>query len=211
MDNVVTPTADELSALMGAVPAGPSLGTSSEPPPEPAVSPPTPRVVERAKQMLAGEPEAPKGPQIPDAIKLQFLAHVLQDVPFKQTYTMFGGDVIITFRALTAAEDQFCKRVIAWEEHRNLGVAQDRNARYALYRCALACVRFDVHTIPRHLKPVDTGALDPEDLHDLVAEWQRSLSEALSRTLQGVHREFQDTLGELIAQAGTPHFWQTPS
>lgn len=218
MENVVTPTAAELSALMGATPAGPELVVSTEPPPalpESSTPAPSARVVERAKQMLAGVPAEPVGPKIPDAVKLQFLAHVLQGAPFKQTYLLFGGDVIIEFQGLTAAQDQFCKRVIAWEENTKRGVPEDRKVRYALYHCALSCTRFDVHTIPRWCSnggdPVDVDDLDPGDFHDIVANWQRSLSEALARMLEGMHREFQDTFGELIAQAGTPHFWQTPS
>ncbi len=212
MDTVITPTAAELAALMGVAPSGPPLSTEPVAPQESTTPAPTPRVVERAKEILAGVKEEPKGPQIPDDVKLKFLAHILNGVPFKQTAFVFDGEILIEFVGLTAAEDHFCKRIIAWEENQGLGVPEDRGERYATYRCALALARFEVHGFPQHTALCGIPARgDIPEFRASVQQWQQSLSESMDRILRGVHREFQATLAELVSQAGTPSFWQTPS
>jgi len=211
MDNVMTPTAAELSALTGVVPAGPVLSTEPIAPQEPSVPAPTPRVIERAKALLAGVAAASEGPRVPDDVKLKFLAHIFNGLPFKQVYPLFDAEIIVEFTGLTAAQDHFCKRVIAWEENQGLGIPEDRGERYALYRCALALTRFDIHGFPRICAQSTAAQDDISGFRGRVAEWRQSLSESMDRILRGVHQEFQGTLAELVSQAGTPSFWQTPS
>ena len=180
------------------------LSQSSVPPPTSDTREPSPAVVARAKQIVAeikgGDTFSKVENDIPWKTKLSFLAHVLEGENFEQTYSVFGGKLRITFRALPASWEA---AVVSY------AATAPESERKAVYHRTLALLSLaKLDRVERPLSTDDLSRYRPEQVKDLSERLLQHLSRTELTLVETHFREFRKLLNSLLEKADTPSFWE---
>ena len=199
-------SSDELASL---------AGNPQPKPTAPAIDPPSPEVMGKARELLNRLLE-PKRPAVQDdpvdpEDKRQFLGFILTQTRFCKTYQLLGGAVKLTFGTMTERTKELTIRAAA--EHAKLEKASgalDRELFVLSGYQAIASLR----TIESDGKVVEYGVGDVEDLATLRKEYHAitsGLPDPLFEIIRNQYGRFCNLVDTLIGRADDPSFWTTPS
>ncbi len=155
-------------------------------------------------QRIAG---ASAAPLVDEQLKLQFLAHVLENQPYERTYSLLGGKLTLTFQAVTADID----RKIAVEVQSATGVSQDKLSRstrdmqysYGLLAASLQRITLNGVAVPTMQQLKDSSWIERFN------QWASALDRPLLQLIYRAFRRFEQELEEMLSKANDPSFWPT--
>lgn len=204
----IRPTDDELEALQTGVPrrdeAQPYQYQGEETRELPEPSPAEKEAIQKAVDKMRGE--RPSEPEIAAQDRLEFMAHLLGNTPFRKTYTYFGGGLAVTLETISSEVEATLRDLVVGEERLGRGQEGDRKSRYNGY-LMLASLR-EVRTgsgQSETLRMLEGGDTDESD------EWVSKQRPERLRLFQLAFRDFRELIAQLLAKADHPDFWPTPS
>lgn len=157
-------------------------------------------------------------PELTDSQKLRFMAHVLANKPYTESFKAMNGEMTITFRSLSAEEEQILSRMVLKDERDELITKDQRRARYHQYALAGALERIDYEggaTVRVDLFRESAESLvedgNPDGARDIYAGWVRGLSGLQLRIIDRFYQQFVTQLNQLLERVDDPNFWPTPS
>lgn len=207
------PNEQELEALSG--------GRTTRPAPE--MPDPEPEVLERAQQILdraadgsedpqvvegdqplPGESQVHTDPSLTARQKLDFLAHILGGQPYTRSYELLAGNMVLTFRTISARLDSVLASLAAAE------ASDSRQARHALYTNYLLAASLHKVTTRGQTHELQVFPNDEPDLR-AYRSWFAGLNREQYLLLLQTFRTFRRELDQLLDKADDPDFWPTPS
>lgn len=150
-----------------------------------------------------------KVPDISEEQKENFFKSILADKPYQETFSLFDGQLSLTFRAMTVQENtDVVNQIIA---DRRLGTASDTDAYFvtiSTYRLAMCLVSVDSEPYSNITKE-NFKKIDENDTYVLgrarpMAQWSTS---KLSIYLDAFSR-FESKLVKLSAEVQNANFWK---
>jgi hypothetical protein len=180
------------------------LSQAPAPAPPSDVPPPSPEVVARARQILAGDDRGSlETADYSSADIAAFLAHTVGGHPFRKTYQVFGQREL-TFCTPLAASAALAAKAAVLEE----ASGESRVTRGHRYESFLTYMSIDpscVDFAEYRLDPTTPQQLI-DDVHAVLTRASADVIELLVTT----HQQFLRLRQGLLGRAQDPNFWRTP-
>lgn len=205
---------DELQARASSSATGPKtlpVGPPEMPDPEPEVLEAAKLIIEgmlkgegfgdvvdqfRGQRLAGGHVTA----QVDDQLKLKFLAHVLENQPYERSYSLLGGQLVLTFKAVSAEVD----RQVASEVRATDPATRDMEYGHGLLAASLQSIYLGGKSVPA--MQINTSRSWLERFHT----WSLSIDRPMLLLVHRTFRRFERELQELLEKADDPSFWPTP-
>jgi len=184
---------------------------------------PEPHVVERAQKLVDDmqqgkkfsqvidsekkeKKRAEKSDDIPKKSRVEFLAHILEGVPFRKTYEFFDRKFTVTFRTLSKSEEAQLLKIIAAEE-----VPQPQQEQVFFQLLLAASIESYTVEGKKHRIAIFGTVAPEEDPLERYREWMTETSRERYQILKRAHKQFRRLLAIMIEEAGSPDFWKSLS
>lgn len=162
---------------------------------------------------------------VDDVDKAAFLVSMLGGNPFRKSYRLFGGKLLVTFAARSAEVDAMCAaqayRDDEFESLVNVEVQVRQSLRmnrYFDYQFVTSLHSIESAGSPPRVFDVNTTAV-VDSKHGVGAsklraarlELDRELSQPLRVALRSTHSKFENTVAKMVMEANNPDFWEADS
>jgi len=175
------------------------------PPPQPAVDTrePTAEVVARAKEIVqeikSGKVFSEQKEDVPKLVRLRFLAHVLEGVPFLHEYKLFDEKLTLVFVGIPGNWETAVVKYAAAASAADRGTVYNRT----LALLSLASLRRPVAGM--EMKPL--SEFNVTELPQILDILERKMSRVELLLVEQYFKRFRSMLNTMLDEANNPSFW----
>jgi len=182
------------------------------PPPKPAVDTrepavdtrePTAEVVARAKEIVqeikSGKVFSEQREDVPKLVRLRFLAHVLEGVPFLHEYKLFDEKLTLVFVGIPGNWETAVVKYAAAASAADRGTVYNRT----LALLSLASLRRPVAGM--EMKPL--SEFNVTELPQILDILERKMSRVELLLVEQYFKRFRSMLNTMLDEANNPSFW----